>query len=53
MGEQQPQRRDDTVHGRHGNASLALGDLELRTSSAVAVLGDRFRNVAKRPTSRM
>ena len=28
LGEQEPQRRHDAVHGRHRNAGLALGDLE-------------------------
>ena len=28
VGEEEAQRRDDAVHGRHGNAGLALLDLE-------------------------
>jgi hypothetical protein len=29
IGEEEPQRRDDAVQGRHRNAGLALGELEL------------------------
>jgi hypothetical protein len=52
MGEEEPRRRHDAVHGRHRYTGPALLDLELAQILRRRRIGGRPRKVAKRPTSR-
>ena len=50
---EEPQRRDDAVHRRHGNASLALIDLEAAQILRCGPVGRAPQERGEAPTSRM
>ena len=53
VGEEEPQRRRNLFMVGVGTPASHCSIWNRRTSSDVAVSGERLRNVAKRPTSRM